>query len=329
MLSIYVQNSSYRVRLEEHQLVVDGPDGHYESYPEKLVERLVIVGNAQVTTQAVKNCLMNGTEIVYLSSGGRYYGRSEPLANASSPRRLKQAQLFSDETTCDLWRRALLRGKMQGCLVELRRLERNDWARTATAHKTIRGYQRRLEEPGLTRDQLMGLEAIAAREYYSVFHEVFKGIFNWQRRERHPAPDPINALLSLSSAMYMQELVTSCHCHGLDPQVGFYHAHGYRRSGLALDLLELFRCMVCDHLVIKELRKGHYQPEDFSTSKGSGCRLQAPAFKRFVQTFRQQHSEAGARSTSPAEMTKALLAAVRDGIDKDSVPDFGALIPAR
>lgn len=329
MLSIYVQNSAYRVQLEDHQLVVNGPDGHHESYPEKLIERLVIVGNAQVTTQAIKNCLFNGTEIVYLSSGGRYYGRFEPMANASSPRRLKQLQLFSSETSCDSWRRSLVWGKMQGSLVELRRIERNGWARTAAAHKAIRGYQRRLSETGLTRDQLMGIEAMAAREYYSVFHDVFMGIFDWQRRERHPAPDPINALLSLSSTMYMHELVTSCHCHGLDPQVGFLHAQGYRRSGLALDLLELFRCMVCDHLVIKELRKGHYQPGDFSSNKTTGCRLQAPAFERFVKTFRSNLSEAGARGTSPQDMTKILLAAVRDGIDNDSVPDFGALIPAR
>jgi len=43
-----------------------------ESHPVVPVKRVIVYGNAQITTQAVKSCMAEGIEILYFTAYGKY-----------------------------------------------------------------------------------------------------------------------------------------------------------------------------------------------------------------------------------------------------------------
>jgi CRISPR-associated protein Cas1 len=87
--------------------------------------------------------------------------------------------------------------------------------------------------------------------------------FTWPGRQKHPPPDPINALLSLTYTLVMHELLGLLEAAGLDPYLGFLHQLEHGRPSLALDLLEAFRHPVADRFVLALLNQAILAEKDF------------------------------------------------------------------
>ena len=54
-----------------------------------------------------------------------------------------------------------------------------------------------------------------------------------------------------------------CHSVGFDPFIGFYHQPRFGRPALALDLMEGFRPLVADSVVIGAINTGMVTRDDF------------------------------------------------------------------
>jgi CRISPR-associated protein Cas1 len=56
---------------------------------------------------------------------------------------------------------------------------------------------------------------------------------------------------------------------GLDPYLGFFHSPRYGRPALALDMMEEFRPLIADSVVLTMINRGEVSKEDFAfTTKG-------------------------------------------------------------
>src|SRR5690606_19048633 len=71
---------------------------------------------------------------------------------------------------------------------------------------------------------------------------------------------------------------------GLDPHWGFYHQPRHGRPALALDLMEEFRPVVADSVVLMAVNMGVVKDGDFETG-ANGCMLTASGRKAFLKTF--------------------------------------------
>jgi hypothetical protein len=80
-------------------------------------------------------------------------------------------------------------------------------------------------------------------------------------RSRQPPADVINAALSYGYAIVLGEAVSALCAAGLDPAIGLLHAEQDRRPSLALDLMEEFRPLIVDQVVIAAARRGELRPE--------------------------------------------------------------------
>jgi CRISPR-associated protein Cas1 len=100
----------------------------------------------------------------------------------------------------------------------------------------------------------------------------------------HPAPDPVNALLSLGYTLLYNRTAASINVVGLDPYQGFLHALRHGHAALASDLMEEFRPIIVDAVVLKLLKKRMLNPDDFVV-EGSGMKLKPAALARFLQAF--------------------------------------------
>ena len=121
--------------------------------------------------------------------------------------------------------------------------------------------------------ELLGIEGNAARIYFANFTGLLKAEsdgereapfnFEFTRRNRRPPTDPVNALLSFAYSLLAKDLTIICHSVGFDPFIGFYHQPRFGRPALALDLMEGFRPLVADSVVIGAINTGMVTRDDF------------------------------------------------------------------
>jgi CRISPR-associated protein Cas1 len=141
-------------------------------------------------------------------------------------------------------------------------------------------------------EELLGLEGAASAAYFRCFGGFLKERFgfDFEKRTRRPPGDPVNALLSLAYTLVLGDLVSACHVVGLDPYVGYLHTPRYGRASLALDLLEEFRPIVADSLVVSFINNGSVAPADFEVLHG-GYFLKEAARKRFYEAYERRKAE--------------------------------------
>jgi len=126
-------------------------------------------------------------------------------------------------------------------------------------------------------ESLLGLEGTAARFYFEAFGPLFRANaaggprlgFDFEGRNRRPPKDPINALLSLGYALLTKDVLITLLGVGFDPYLGFFHQPRYGRPALALDVMEEFRPLIVDSVVVSAVNTGVVQADDFVRRGGA------------------------------------------------------------
>ena len=99
-----------------------------------------------------------------------------------------------------------------------------------------------------TVEEVMGLEGMAARVYFSVLSRFVQPDFAFHGRSRQPPKDAFNSMLSLGYTLLMYELYAEIENRGFSPYVGFMHRTHRGHPSLASDLMEEWRAVVVDPL---------------------------------------------------------------------------------
>ena len=94
--------------------------------------------------------------------------------------------------------------------------------------------------------------------------------FEFTHRNRRPPADPVNALLSFAYSLLAKDLTIICHSVGFDPFIGFYHQPRFGRPALALDLMEGFRPLIADSVVIGAINTGMVERGRFHSCRSRG-----------------------------------------------------------
>lgn len=111
--------------------------------------------------------------------------------------------------------------------------------------------------------------------------------FSFEKRNRRPPADPVNAMLSYAYAILAKDLTIACWMVGLDPFLGFFHQPRFGRPALALDLMEEFRPVIADSVVLTAINTGVVRASDF-LRRGSAVALTPDGRKRFLQAYERR-----------------------------------------
>jgi CRISPR-associated protein Cas1 len=158
-----------------------------------------------------------------------------------------------------------------------------------------------IQEAATARDMaaLRGLEGGAARAYFGLFRQALEPGWGFEKRVRRPPGDPVNALLGLAYTLLGNSLMAALEVVGLDPYDGFFHADKHGRPALALDLVEEFRCVIGDSVVLTLVNKDILEKEDFEPGARGGIYLSQDGLRKFFRQYtarlntRVQHPLAG------------------------------------
>jgi CRISPR-associated protein Cas1 len=136
--------------------------------------------------------------------------------------------------------------------------------------------------------EIMGHEGMATREYFRGWRLVLESQWGFTSRQRRPPPDPVNAMLSFGYTLLLHEAVAALEVAGLDPAVGFLHQARWGRPNLALDLMEEFRPVIVDAVVLRCATTGMVSSEEFETSADRGCLMNDKARHTFLAAYERR-----------------------------------------
>jgi CRISPR-associated protein Cas1 len=322
---LYLTEQGAVLRKAGDRFLVEKDDEVLLDLPYHKLETVLLFGNIQVTTQAMAELLEKGVHLSLFSRQGLYRGSLSPPRGRNIELRLAQFDCYRDAARSLELARAVVRAKTANGIAVLKRYRaRNDApaefdAKLKALEETAAGC-----EGAASVAALDGTEGASAHAYFTLLMEFNKSELAWPGRQKHPAPDPLNALLSLAYTLLMHELAGLTEGAGLDPFLGYLHQVDYGRPSLALDLVEAFRHPVADRLVLTLINRGVLGAEDFrSQGERAGTFLSPGALKRFFGEYERwmldRGTGDGGAGTRPSfrERLKAdvegLAAALRTG----------------
>lgn len=301
---LYVQEPGAFVGKRSEHLVVRRDGAEIDRVPIAALRQVVVVGNAQVSTQALACLASLEVPVSYLTPFGRFVAALMPAPAKNVGLRAEQYRAFADPERALALAKEVVRAKIANQRTLLMRSLRSraapaDDAQTAPPPGPTRGSDEpaardladlltridRIREPA----SLLGIEGQAASLYFGEFGRMIKDDtpgrpFDFRARNRRPPRDPVNALLSFAYAILCKDCFSAALTVGFDPYQGFYHAGRHGKPSLALDLMEEFRAIIADSVVLTLINGGTLTARDFLAWRES-CQLNDDGRRKFFQAY--------------------------------------------
>lgn len=300
--TVYITNQGARLQRIDGQVGLSLDRTILFRWPVAELERILIFGNAQVTTQVLGLLFEHDVHVSFFSASGRYRGQLLGPDGGNVFLRLAQHMRHRDETFRVAFARDLVRDKIRSGREQVRRYARNHPDTASLMERVAVQMNQSLADLDGAPDQdtIRGLEGAAAAAYFEAFNGMVKPPFSFGHRSRRPAHNEVNALLNLGYTLLTSEVESRLESAGFDPRVGYFHGLRHGRASLALDLIEIHRVPVIDRMVLSMLNRRMLAPSDFQDKGGNlGVRLVPSALKRVLAHYEAQLGEQGSDQPSP------------------------------
>jgi CRISPR-associated protein Cas1 len=286
--AVYLNTQGFRVGRSGEVLQVKEKESLRQELRLHEISQINVMGNIQLTTQSIQALLEAEVPICYFSQGGWFYGMTTGLVTKNIFLRKAQFAMAEEEHFCLQLARQLVAGKIRNHRTLLMRNHVEPKPVVVEQIKRMADAAEKAESI----EELLGLEGNGARLYFGEFSGMIKiedsdndeFNFDFERRNRRPPKDPVNALLSLAYSILSKDLTIACSTVGFDPMVGFYHQPRFGRPALALDLMEPFRPLIAESVVLQALNTRRITTSDFIRS-GKAVNLTANGRKAFFHVY--------------------------------------------
>jgi CRISPR-associated endonuclease Cas1/CRISPR-associated protein Cas4 len=289
-LPLHVTEAGSVIRKDGDELVVEPRTQEARRVRLLDVSSVQLHGSVKVTTPALHALLRAGVPITYLTGGGFCLGRTRGPSHKNVELRLAQYHAATDPDRSLVLARRFVVAKIKNCRTLIRRNVDEPQAAMAELDKLKLGAGR-----AKTCESLLGIEGQAAAVHFRAMSSVLRlegdekqGAF--ARRSRRPPKDPVNALLSFVYSLLTTTWTETVERVGFDPYLGFYHRPRYGRPALSLDLMEEFRPLVADSVVLGLLRRGEVSEDDFDRSV-FGCSMRKACRRRVIASYERRIDE--------------------------------------
>jgi CRISPR-associated protein Cas1 len=256
------------------------------------ISQVNVQGNVTLTAAAVQGLCWAEKPIAHFSFGGWFYGVTQGLGLKNVFLRRDQFARAGDEGFALAIARSLVATKIRNQRTLLQRNHVEPPALVLLRLKRMAQDALRAERL----DELLGIEGSAARLYFEHFAGMIKVgeeddaaefRFDFEKRNRRPPRDPVNALLSFAYSLLTKDLTITCHAIGFDPFIGFFHQPRFGRPALALDLMEGFRPLIADSAVLTAINTRMVSAADF-VRVGPAVSLTAAGRKGLIRAYEQR-----------------------------------------
>lgn len=284
MQTLYVSQQGCYVSLNQELLLVKQGETVQAEVQLPLLEMVLVFGNSQITTQAIRACLWRNIPIAYVSRMGFCYGRILPIERGFRQLARYQQQLLAVERLQVA--RCIVQAKLRNSRVILQRQNRR--RSSDTLRSCIQSLEYLIQKAGEADNvqRLMGFEGAGAVQYFSAFSECLEGgDFVFAGRSKRPPGNAVNAMLSFGYQILWNHLLSLIELQGLDPYSACLHEGSERHAALASDLIEEFRAPMVDSLVMYLVNRKMMDGLNDFEYKNGGCFLNNSGRKKFLKAF--------------------------------------------
>jgi CRISP-associated protein Cas1 len=249
------------------------------------IESLAIIGTVQLSTQALHILADHAVPVVYMTAAGRCVAWIDPPTPTSAATRMCQVRRCTDPSARLTLAQALIAAKITNQRTMLMRNAPD----TPPAALSELSRQAEAALVAASIDELLGHEGQAASVYFRHFADMFRdadarAAFSANGRKRRPPPDPVNACLSFAYAMLAHECVSALRTASLEPTIGALHSTRPGKPALALDLMEPFRPLIADSVVVSLFNRAEIGPGHVLRT-AAGCALTDHGRKAFFNAW--------------------------------------------
>lgn len=235
-------------------------------------EQLVLIGNIDITTPALKFLMHRKIDTVFINKNGKYNGRLDFSHGKNIFLRIRQYDYLKNERFCLNLSKIIVSSKLKNQLHFIQRLGRKRGPRETIdrVKEQINALRQKARETdSLT--SLRGYEGAAAKAYFSVFkYALLPAFATFNGRSKNPPQDNVNAVLSFLYTLILYRVDAALETEGLDPYAGYFHTIGYGKRSLSFDMMEEYRTVIADSLTIALFNLGVLQEDDFREVVFSG-----------------------------------------------------------
>lgn len=314
MATLYLVQQGMTLRKEQGRFVVEPPSPKAGSgrapavaveIPILEVERILVLGNVQLTTAAMSVCLQEQIPVVFLTQLGHYKGH---LLSADFCDLSVQAAQYGRRKDGEFQlaiAKQIVAGKITNSKQLLLRLNRK--RRVAGLMAKIKRLDQWVNAAGAAPDKnsVRGYEGVAAKLYFGALGALIAHPdFTFEKRTRRPPTDPFNSLLSFGYSLLFNNVMSLILVEGLNPYLGNLHGSDRKQPCLAMDLMEEFRSPVVDSLVMWLVNKKAIRMTDFTwPSDTGGVYLDQAARRMFLKHFENRISESVSHPAMQGKVT--------------------------
>lgn len=297
--TLYVSTEGAWLRLEGETLVVMIEKEKRLQVPLHHLGGIVCIGRVNLSSALMARCMEDGRQIVWLNENGRFQARVEGPVSGNILLRQAQHRAADDKEQTLRLARTFIAAKLRNSRQVLLRSARDNKSEQETAAlkkaaDALAVNLRNLKHAD-NLDSIRGLEGDAARVYFEQVNHMIsppaRNDFRFERRNRRPPRDPVNALFSFLYALLLTDCRSALETVGLDSQLGFLHAVRPGRHALALDLMEEYRAIFGDRLAFTLINRGQISKKDFDFNPGGSVLLNDSGRKKLLVAYQERKKE--------------------------------------
>lgn len=285
MPAIYVQEQGAYIKKLDKRIAVEKNGKRLAEFQLDNISNISVIGNVQVTTQALHMLMENGIDVAFFTYSGAYIGQIEAESSKNIFLRFAQYEAYQDiEKRLEI-ARTIVKNKVNN---QIELITSYDWDKNSEYNwkedvKKMRELIKKLDKAE-TSNEIMGVEGICSSIYFRSFGAMFRCKIKFDGRNRRPPRDPINIILSLGYTLITKEVEAALESESFETYLGFLHGIRYGRKSLSLDIVEEFRQPIIDRLTITLFNKQMLSEFDFD-SQGEQVILTEDGFKKYCKYY--------------------------------------------
>lgn len=296
--TLYILSEDVYLTLEGENVVIVNEEKTIGRFPLHNLENIISFTYKGASPSLMGACVECCIGLTFFSPRGKFLARSIGKEQGNVLLRKEQYRISDNIERSHQYAKNMILGKVYNSRWSIERTIRDNKLRVDSERlKEIsdslqNDLQKIQESDGL--DNLRGIEGKSAEKYFSVFDLLIlnqKDNFYFQRRNKRPPKDNVNALLSFAYTILAGECANALTSVGLDSFVGFMHRDRPGRKSLALDIMEELRPILADRFVLTLINMKTVKKEHFYHQKDEAVLLNEDGRKVFFTAWQNHKKE--------------------------------------
>lgn len=275
--------SNGRIKRKDNTVYFEDCEGKKKAIPIEDIEKLHLFGEIDLNTKFLNYISQYSILIsIYNYYGfysGSYYSKKK---NVSGILLVNQSRIYLDNELRLVMAKAFIDSAMHHILRNLRRHKE----KTGEFISVIEN-ERIVMKEAKTIQEVMGAEGRARKKYYEAFNTFLREDFYFNKREKRPPTDPINALISFGNSLMYTTVLGEIYKTQLDPTISYLHEPSTKRFSLSLDISEIFKPLIIDSIIFNMINKNMISRNDFDMDSGI-CYLNEIGRKKFIVEYEKK-----------------------------------------